>query len=293
MPTATQQYPPVKDDWAIAAKLQTDLATLFDIINRLEVDNFNTPGGEFDWNNTKLKQVVAGTDETDAVNLDQLETTVSAAIGTHRHQGIDVDGSLKIDHSVLSGVLGSGDRHISATLSGAMTNANAPSETNPFATMDDLAGVTPAASVVVSDAESWSAPTTTEHWTMNQYNLPANSKIVDFKAMELRASTHTGGGEELQAAAFILSAGGLGFIHVLASGTFSKLYVNGNYTPIILPLDTWVKLDSEGGEENNCWVGIQVGLAGSQYMLAVKAYTLSEAEKTHNQTLNLQFIVGS
>jgi len=104
MPDATQQNPPQKDTLANATEQQVDLATLFDIINRLTVSNFQTVLDEFDWDSIRLKNLKDGVDDQDAVSLLQVNTLIAAAtaagsVTVHTDVGYNGDTDFEFTNS--------------------------------------------------------------------------------------------------------------------------------------------------------------------------------------------------
>jgi len=143
-----QQYP-IVGGIIKAEELQFDINQLFTTINTLDKDNLQRPGGEFDWGTTKLINVVDPTGTIDdsndlqvAVTKNYLKSVLNTKFDSsgnwHKHDNKSVLDSI---NSAGSGDIITSDernRLPSSDEKDAMSNANSPSSSNPFATMNDV-----------------------------------------------------------------------------------------------------------------------------------------------------------
>jgi hypothetical protein len=152
MPRATQVNPPIADDWAVAEKMQVDLATLFDIINRLDVENFSTPGNEFNWNGVQLKNLVDAADTQDAVTLAQLNAAIATSghgTGTvTQHGDVHYEGNDRFNFDNSQGGTLVKSYTVNPDQKAALDAANAPTGANPLATMADIVPVSETSKIV-------------------------------------------------------------------------------------------------------------------------------------------------
>jgi len=143
MVEANQQHPPQKDTLANAPNQQVDLATLFDIINRLTVDNFQTVLDEFDWDNTRLKNLLDAVDAQDATTLSQVQALITAATAVGSvtvHTDVDYEGTDRFKFTNSEGSSPIDSFTVLTNQKAAMDGANSPGAgaSDVFATIKDL-----------------------------------------------------------------------------------------------------------------------------------------------------------
>jgi len=161
----TQNYNLLLKELIVAAEIQFDLNQLFTVINAIDKDNLSRPGSVFDWGNTKLNnvndplgEIGDSTDLQVAVTKNWLKDKLFAA--GKLFDPATGNWHLHTNKAILDAITDAGDgaipsaaeraRFLTQQERDALTNANAPTGSNPLVTMLDI-GALPSALV----AETW------------------------------------------------------------------------------------------------------------------------------------------